>query len=99
MCGALDGGFVPPMAVAALAIRALLERAGLPPGAVHRRQELTFTAQVRRGETLAVSATILSRDKRPRLTVMGVELRVTRGGDTVMNGEATIWFPDEGAVA
>jgi len=91
--GALDGGFVPPMAVAALAIRALLEQAGLPPGTLHAGQELAFTAPVRRGETLTVAARIASRGKRAGWSLIAVELRVAREGATVMTGRATLSFP------
>ncbi|HEY5640279.1 MAG TPA: MaoC family dehydratase [Dehalococcoidia bacterium] len=97
---ALGGGSVPPMAVAALAIRALLERAGLPPGTLHAGQELKFAAPVRRGDTLSVSARIASRGERAGWTLMGVELRVERADETVMTGRATISFPAaEGAAA
>ena len=91
--GALDGGFVPPMAVAALAIRALLEQASLPPGTLHAGQELAFTAPVRRGETLTVAARIASRGERAGWVLMGVELRVARDGEMVMTGRATLSFP------
>ncbi len=91
--GALDGGFVPPMAVAALAMRALLEHASLPPGTLHAGQELAFTAPVRRGETLTVAARIASRGQRAGWVLMGVELRVARDGGTVMTGRATLSFP------
>ncbi len=97
---ALGGGFVPPMAVAALAIRALLERASLPPGTLHAGQELAFASPLRRGETLTVSARIASRGERAGWTLMGVELRVERAGEPVMTGRATISFPvAEGAAA
>ncbi len=91
--GALDGAFVPPMAVAALAIRALLEHASLPPGTLHAGQELGFTAPVRRGEALTVAARIASRGERAGWALMGVELAVARGGEAVMTGRATISFP------
>ncbi len=98
--GALDGGFVPPMAVAALAIRALLENASLPPGTLHAGQELAFTAPVRRGEMLTVASRIASRGERAGWALMGVELRVARAGEDVMTGKATITMPAaEGAAA
>ena len=90
---ALDSGFVPPMAVAALAIRALLEQASLPPGTLHAGQELAFTAPARRGETLTVAARIASRGERAGWVLMGVELLVARDGATVMTGRATLSFP------
>ncbi|MCH7617500.1 MAG: MaoC family dehydratase [Chloroflexi bacterium] len=91
--GALDGGFVPPMAVAALAIRALLENASLPPGTLHIGQELAFTAPVRRGETLTVAARIASRGKRAGWALIAVELRVAGDDGTVMTGRVTLSFP------
>ena len=98
--GALEGAFVPPMAVAALAIRALLEHASLPPGTLHAGQELAFTAPVRRGEALTVAARIASRGERAGWALMGVELNVARDGEAVMTGRAMISFPlAEGAAA
>jgi acyl dehydratase len=91
--GALDGGFVPPMAVAALAIRALLKQASLPPGTLHVGQELAFTAPVRLGETLTVAARIASRGKRAGWALIAVELRVAGDDGTVMTGRATLSFP------
>ena len=91
--GALDSGFVPPMAVAALAIRALLEQASLPPGTLHVGQELAFIAPVRLGETLTVAARIASRGKRAGWALIAVELRVAGDDGTVMTGRATLSFP------
>jgi len=97
---ALDGGFVPPMAIAALGIRALLEHSSLPHGTLHAGQELAFTAPVRRGETLTVAARIASRGERAGWILMGVELRVARDGVPVMTGRATLSFSfAEGAAA
>jgi acyl dehydratase len=89
----LDGGFVPPLAVAALAMRALLDQASLPPGTLHAGQELVFTAPVRRGEKLTVAARIASRGERGGMVLMGVELSVANDNATVMTGRATLTFP------
>jgi acyl dehydratase len=94
------GGIVPPMAVAALAVRALLEHAALPPGTLHAGQELAFASPVRRDETLTASARVSSRGERAGWVLMGVDLRVGRGGDTVMTGRGLLSFPvAEGATA
>src|SRR3990170_4379134 len=53
---ALGEDLVPPMAIAALAIRALLDGTALPPGAVHAGQELRFLRPVRAGERLSARA-------------------------------------------
>ena len=98
--GALQGGFVPPMAVAALAIRALLEHASLPPGTLHAGQELAFAVPVRPGGALTVDARVASRGERAGWVLMGVELRVARDSAPVMTGRATLSFPmAEGAAA
>lgn len=88
--------FVPPMAVAALSVRALLEHSSLPPGSLHAGQELAFSSAVRRGETLTASARILSRGERHGAVLMSIELDVDRGPEDVMTGRATIAFPSEG---
>lgn len=96
----LGSDYVPPMAIAALGVRAMLEHSSLPPGTLHAGQELAFSSPVRRGETLAVSARVASRGERAGWVLMGIELRVARGGEPVMSGRATVSFPiAEGAPA
>lgn len=97
--GRLPGGLVPPMAVAALAVRALLEKWGLPPGTLHAGQELAFTASVRENDTLSVTAHVASRGERAGWVLMGIELVVARGPENVMTGRATISFPVDAGVA
>ncbi len=88
------GALVPPMAVAALSIRALLEGASLPAGAVHLAQELAFLRAVRIGERLSARAQITSRGERQGWVLMGVEHTVEdEARVAVMTGRATITFP------
>lgn len=88
---------VPPMAIAALSIRALLDQAVLPPGTVHVGQEITFLRSARAGERLTASARILSRGERQGWVLMVVDMSVAgSGGDVVMNGRATLTFPADG---
>ena len=93
---ALDPDAVPPMAVAALAIRALLEQAGLPAGTIHAAQELTFRRAMRAGEELTAGAQIVSRGERQGWVLMSVELSVESAGEPAMAGRATITFPVDG---
>ena len=87
---------VPPMALAALAIGALLKSAGLPEGAVHVAQELSFVRSVSPGEALTASARVLSRGERQGWVLMGVALAVADdSGSAVMTGRATLTFPME----
>jgi acyl dehydratase len=84
---------VPPMAVAALSIRALLEASGLPPGAIHVGQELAFWHATRVGDRLAVSARVASRGERAGWILMGVDMKVACGDNEVMSGRGLLTFP------
>jgi acyl dehydratase len=96
----LGGDLVPPMAVAALGVRALLEHAALPPGTLHASQELAFCAPIHRGETLTAFARVGSRGERAGWVLMGVDLRIERAGEAVMTGRGLLSFPvAEGAAA
>jgi acyl dehydratase len=90
---------VPPMAIAALSIRAMLEHASLPPGTIHAGQELSFLRGARVGETLEVSGRVVSRGERAGWVLMSVEMRVAAGVDELMNGRATVSFPVTSEVA
>ena len=89
----LGADAVPPMAVAALAIRALLEGAGLPVGAIHVGQELSFRRAARVGERLAVTASVASRGERAGWVLMGVDITVSSGAGELMSGRAVVTFP------
>ncbi len=87
-------GYVPPLAVAALSIRTLLDSAGLPAGAIHLGQELVFKQAIGIGERLIGRARINSRGERGGWVLMGVELVVEDdAAKAVMTGRATITFP------
>lgn len=88
---------VPPMAVATLSIRALLEASGLPPGAIHVGQELAFCRAARVGDRLVVTARVASRGERGGWVLMGVDMNVARGDEEVMSGRAVVTFPAEAA--
>ena len=88
------GDYAPPLALAALSIRALLEQSPLPPGSIHAAQELAFARPVEIGESLSVRAEIVSRGERQGWVLMGVGLSVEdSAGAVVMDGRATITFP------
>jgi len=91
----LNPDLVPPMAVAALGIRALIEASPLPPGTLHAGQELSFHRAINIGEELSVRAKVVSRGERAGWVLMSVDLEVSAGGGRVMSGRATITFPVE----
>lgn len=92
-----QAGAVPPMALAALAIGALIESAGLPDGAVHVAQDLSFHRVVNPGENLTATARIVSRGERQGWVLMGVALTVSDREAAVMDGRATLTFPVGGS--
>lgn len=90
-------GIVPPMGLAALAIRTLLERAALPDGAVHLGQELRFHRAVDSGEDLEVNAGVANRSERAGWTLLAVETEINdQAGRAVLNGRSTLTFPVAG---
>ena len=98
--GALDRELVPPMALAALAVRSLLEATKLPPGTLHVAQELACRRPVRLGERLSARARVASRGERAGWVLMGVDLLVEDGSAVaVMTGRATITIPAGGSGA
>jgi len=90
---ALGPSVVPPMAVATLCIRTLLEQSTLPPGSIHAAQELEFERSVRIGDVLSAAARIVSRGERAGWVLLGVSLEATAGGARVMHGRAMLTFP------
>lgn len=92
--GRVGEGIVPPMGIAALAIRALLDAAELPPGAIHLGQELAFRQAVRTGQRLRCRARVSSRGERQGWVLMGIDLSVEdEGGAPVLSGRATVTMP------
>ncbi|MFQ6019726.1 MAG: MaoC family dehydratase [Dehalococcoidia bacterium] len=90
----VGGDLVPPMALAALAIRSLLEQSSLPSGTIHVAQELTFLRAVRSGECLSARASVASRGERQGWLLMGIDLSVEDAGRSpVVAGRATLTMP------
>jgi acyl dehydratase len=82
------------MAVAALAVRSLLESAELPPGTIHVGQEMAFLKPLRVGDRLAVSARVASRGERQGWLLIGIDLNVDdEAGGPVMQGRALLTAP------
>jgi|RhiMetdeSRZDD1v2_1073273.scaffolds.fasta_scaffold285142_3 acyl dehydratase len=85
---------VPPLALATLTLRSLLEQAALPRGAIHVSQELISFKAVKPGDAVVAKARIGSKGERAGWVLLAVELEVAEeAGDTVTSGRATITFP------
>ncbi len=88
----------PPMALAAFSVRALLDQASLPGGAIHVAQELNFALDAESSDVLIARARIASRGERQGWVLMSIELEIgDETGSPLMSGRATITFPAEGS--
>lgn len=86
--------FVPPMAVAALSVRGVVNDLRIPGGTLHLGQEIEFVDPVRVGETITCVAELSQNSLRGGSRILVVGLSVTAdGGRTVMTGKSTIAVP------
>ena len=94
LCRAEGQAWAPPMAVAALALRGLMEAMGLPPGAIHGSQEFEFRRPVAVGERLASLAWLAHRSQRSGWLALAVEMEaMDEAGQAVLAGRASVLIP------
>ena len=85
---------VPPMAIAALALSAVINALQIPGGTIHASQELGFGASVPVGETLECTATLTQNTVRRGWRFLVVNMEATsETGNAVMEGKSTIMLP------
>jgi hypothetical protein len=89
-----DPSDAPPLSLATLSIRALLDEAALPSGAIHVSQEMSFSLGRQSSDVVVAKARVASRGERAGWVLMAIELEVEdETGTPMMNGRATITFP------
>ena len=88
-------GVVPPLAIGAWALGALMEHVPLPGGALHAGQEFEFLRALTPGEALEASVTVAQRSERRGtvLLALAIELRAVADGDVVLRGRSTVAAP------
>jgi acyl dehydratase len=96
--GVFDGAdsepIVPPMAVAAFALRGVLEDLGIPNGTLHTGQEMTFSGAVPVGDTLSCQAKVAQNSVRAGFRFIGVGMDVRdRSNRQVMSAKSMIMVP------
>jgi acyl dehydratase len=69
-------GYVPPMAVGALAVSALSKEVSFPPGTVHVSQEFEFAAPLRVGAQVSCRSKVTRNLHRGGLYLMSIEILV-----------------------
>jgi len=86
--------WVPPMAVAAQALRSLTEEMTLPAGAIHGSQELEFVRPVETGERITCRAWLSHRSLRGGWWVLAVEMEgADESAQPVLAGRLTVMVP------
>lgn len=94
MAQAEGKAWVPPMAVAALALRSLMEEMVLPAGAIHGSQELGFVRAVEVGERITCRAWLSHRSQRAGWWLLAVEMEgVDESAQPVLTGRLTVMVP------
>jgi hypothetical protein len=84
--------WVPPLAVAALALRAILEQVELPAGTLHAGQEVEFRRPVAVGSSLHARARVAQRSEMRGAVISVVEFDVAEEGSaaSAVVGRATV---------
>jgi len=91
-----DGGFVPPMAIAAYSLQAMAGALSLPPDAIaiHTSQEIEFFKLVPVGATIECHAKVARKITRASMRMLVLELNVfNQDKEKVQSGKTTIVFP------
>ena len=86
-------GAVPPLAVAAFALGALLESVGLPPGTLHANESLQAHAVVPAGATVECRARVAQRSQRGGWVVTVLESDLMLSGASAVFARATVLCP------
>lgn len=89
----LDGALVPPTAVAALALAAVMDAVSLPAGAVHTAQELEFTAPVPPDAPLQCTAEVAQNSVRGGARFLTLQFKVSNAGVAALTGRSSILIP------
>ena len=86
---------VPPMCLAAMSLRGVIDDLQIPGGTVHAGQELQFLAEVEVGEELICEAVLAQNSVRGEWRFLVVELETRDpAGRAVLTGKSTIMLPE-----
>ena len=85
---------VPPLALAARALGALLEKLSLPPGAIHGAQELDCRRMVRHGQEVSCIARLSRPMRRGDWQFLTFDFTLYGANDEpVVSGKSTVLIP------
>lgn len=87
--------YIPPTAILAMIMKALIESLAPPPGTIHVSQELEIFQALKIGETIFSEAKIAQKTKRGGLNIVVIDLLVKDlKGEQVMSGKTTLFLPE-----
>lgn len=87
-------GLVPPMAVAALSLKALISALSMPPGTIHVSQEFEFLATVKTEDNLTSHARVSRAQERGKLHLITVDTSVlNQESQAVLMGKTGFILP------
>ena len=95
--GTLEQGTskAPPMCLAAMSLRGVIDDLQIPGGTVHAGQELQFLAEVEMGEDLTCNAALVQNSVRGEWRFLVVEMETCDSeARTVLMGKSTIMLPE-----
>jgi len=91
-----NSGLVPPMAVAALSLKALINAISMPPGTIHVSQEFEFIDAVSTQDTLTSLARVGRVQERGKLHLITIETSVlNQQNKAVLAGKTGFILPVE----
>jgi hypothetical protein len=86
-------GAVPPLAIAAFALGALLQQVSLPPGTLHASESTAFRAPVAPGAQLQCRARLTQRSQRGGWIVSVLDSEISQAGNVCVTARATVLSP------
>ncbi|MCX8126230.1 MAG: MaoC family dehydratase N-terminal domain-containing protein [Dehalococcoidia bacterium] len=89
---------VPPVIIAALSMKGMMEQVKLDSGSIHLSQELEFLKVVSLGETVTCRAGVGKKHERAGLKMVSFEMEIFDStGEKVMTGKALVGLPGKKA--
>lgn len=89
-----EDNIIPPLAIAACAMKALFEDIGLPAGTIHISQELELSGIINSGDSLTSQAIVKRRQTRGKLNMLTIGFGIlNQQQDTVLTGETSLILP------
>ena len=86
--------YIPPLAIAAYAMKSMIDSLALPPGSIHASQEFEFIRPVSIGTSITCNARVDRKIARSRMNMLVLEIAVfNQKEEKVQSGKTTIVLP------